>query len=309
VAGFAGMHVCKGVSAMAERLVVKESKGRKKHNFHGRVNYAELTGLYIILAFLAAIFVVPFLWLISNSLKDPTEIFRSPIVWIPAVPKWDNFYRATHDIPFFLYLKNTMTIIVGSLVGSLISNSLVAYGFAKIKWKGRNSLFVILLITMMMPFQVIMIPQFLLFHKLGWIGTFLPLIVPTFFGNAFFVFLLRQFYIGIPNTISQSARVDGANEFVIFSRIILPLCKPALATIAIFTFMNSWNDFLGPLIFLSDDKKYTLAIGIQQIMSVNDPRWNILMAAGVLMTVPVLILFFLLQKYFIQGIAFTGIKG
>lgn len=294
---------------MAEQFVVKTYTGKKKGVLQGRLNYIELSILYFFLAVLTVIYVVPFLWLLSNSLKDPTEIFTVPIKWLPAVPKWNNFYRATHDIPFFLYLRNTLTIIVGCLIGSLISNALVAYGFAKIKWKGRNFLFVILLITMMMPFQVIMIPQFLLFNKLKWIGTFMPLIVPAFFGNPFFIFLLRQFFIGIPNEISQSARVDGANEFMIFSRVVLPLCKPALATIAIFTFMNAWNDFLGPLVFLTNDKKYTLAIGIQQIMSVNDPRWNILMAGGVLMTVPVLILFFLLQKYFIQGIAFTGIKG
>jgi len=287
---------------------VKTNSTRSKQ-FRGRINYIEMTVIYIILGLLTVIYVLPFLWLLSSSLKHPTEIFTNPIIWIPKTLQWDNFYRATHDIPFFLYLGNTMTVVAGCLIGSLISNSIVAYGFAKLKWRGRNALFIVVLITMMIPFQIIMIPQFLFFHKIGWIGTFLPLIVPAFFGNAFFIFLLRQFFIGIPNEISQAAKVDGANEFVIFSRIVLPLSKAGLATVGIFTFLNTWNDFVGPLIFLSSDKKYTLALGIQQIMSVFDPRWNVLMAAGVIMTLPVLILFFLLQKYFIQGIAFSGIKG
>jgi len=293
---------------MAAQLAVKNHKKRKR-TLRGRINYIETGVLYLILLILTFIYVVPFLWLLSSSLKDPTEIFRVPITWIPEKLRWDNFVRATTDIPFFRYLGNTLIIILGVVTGSLISNTLVAYSFAKIEWKGRNALFIIVLITMMMPYQIIMIPQFLFFHKIGWTGTFLPLIVPAFFGNAFFIFLLRQFFVGIPNEISQAARIDGANEFTIFSRIVLPLTKPAITTVAIFAFLNTWNDFLGPLIFLTSDKKYTLAIGIQQIMSVNDPRWNVLMAAGVLMTAPVLLLFFLLQKYFIQGIAFTGIKG
>ncbi len=294
---------------MADQLALKSGAGRRNKNIRGRINYVEMTILYLILALLTVIYVVPFLWLLSSSLKSPTEIFRVPIVWIPEKLQWVNFVRATTDISFFLYLRNTLTIIAGVLIGSLISNTLVAYAFSKIEWKGRNTLFIIVLITMMMPYQIIMIPQFLFFHALGWTGTFLPLTVPAFFGNAFFIFLLRQFFIGIPNEISQAARIDGANEFTIFSLIVLPLTKPAITTVAIFAFLNTWNDFLGPLIFLTSDRNYTLAIGIQQIMSVNDPRWNVLMAAGVLMTVPVLLLFFLLQKYFIQGIAFTGIKG
>jgi len=289
--------------------VIETGKIKSKRMFFRRFDYLEMGIIYFILAILTVIFIVPYLWLLSSSLKDPTEIFKVPIAWIPAVLKWDNFYKATHVIPFFLYLGNTLTIIAWSEIGSLVSNTLVAYGFAKIKWKGRNFLFIILLMTMMMPFQVVMIPLYLFFNKLRWIGTFLPLIVPTFFGNPFFIFLLRQFFIGIPNELLDSARIDGASEFVIFSRIVLPLCKPALAMVAIFTFLFTWNDFIGPLVFLTNSKKYTLAIGIQQIMSVNDPRWNILMAAGVLMTLPVLIIFFLLQKYFIQGITFTGIKG
>lgn len=294
---------------MANQNILRFSNTNRNRNIRGRINYIEMGILYLILALLTLVYIVPFFWLVSSSFKAPTEIFKVPIVWMPETLQWDNFYRATNEIPFFLYLRNTLTIILGVLVGSLISNTLVAYSFSKIEWKGRNTLFVIVLITMMMPYQIIMIPQFLFFHKIGWTGSFLPLTVPAFFGNAFFIFLLRQFFVGIPNEVSQAARIDGANEFVIFSRIVLPLTKPAITTVAIFAFLNSWNDFLGPLIFLTSDKKYTLAIGIQQIMSVNDPRWNVLMAAGVLMTVPVLVLFFLLQKYFIQGIAFTGIKG
>ncbi|MFA9381504.1 MAG: carbohydrate ABC transporter permease, partial [Acetanaerobacterium sp.] len=231
------------------------------------------------------------------------------VVWIPSIPQFQNYVDAVTAFPFVKYLGNTLTVVVCNILGAIISNTLVAYGFARIKWKGRNALFIIVLMTMMLPFQVTMIPLFMVFRQLGWIGTFLPLTATPFFGNAFFIFLLRQFMISIPMELSEAARIDGANEFQIFRKICLPLVKPAITTVAIFAFMNSWNDFIGPLVFLSNNKLYTLSIGIQQIMSINDPRWNLLMAIGVLMTMPVLGIFFLLQKYFIQGISFAGIKG
>ncbi|WP_026486427.1 carbohydrate ABC transporter permease [Caldanaerobius polysaccharolyticus] len=264
--------------------------------------------LYLILVLLAVAYIVPFLWLFSGSLKTTQELFASPPVFIPKKLQWNNYVVALSDFPFFLYLKNTLYIIIVNIIGSVISSSLVAYGFSRIEWKGRDAVFIMVLITMMLPFQVVMIPQFLLFQKFKWIGTFLPLLVPSFFGNAFYIFLLRQFFIGIPFEISQSAKIDGANEFQTFWHIIMPMAKPAITTVVIFTFLFRWNDFIGPLIFLNNNKLYTLSIGVQQIMSANDPRWTLLMALGVIMTVPVLVLFFLLQKYFIQGISFGALK-
>lgn len=271
--------------------------------------YGEITLLYVLLIALALAFLLPFLWLVSSSFKNSTELFASPPIWIPKQLHWENYKIAFGEFPFLLYLRNTLFIAGSCIVGSVISNSLVAYGFSRVEWKGRNVVFMIVIATMMLPFQVTMIPLFIFYQKIGWIGTFLPLIAPAFFGNAFYIFLLRQFFSGIPSELSQSAKVDGASEFRIYWQMILPLSLPALTTITIFTFMHTWGDFIGPLVFLSDNKLYTLSLGIQQIMSDLDPRWPLLMAVGVSMTLPVILIFFLLQKYFIQGIAFTGIKG
>ncbi|WP_453993699.1 carbohydrate ABC transporter permease [Bacillus nitroreducens] len=264
--------------------------------------------VYLILILFSLAFIVPFLWLISGSLKSSSELFANPPVWIPKELKWSNYLEAFTSFPFFLYLKNTIIIVVLTCIGAVLSNSLIAYGFSRIEWKGRDFVFVIVLATLMLPFQVIMVPLFLLFKEIGWIGTFNPLIIPHFFGNAFFIFLLRQFFLGIPKELSEAARIDGANEFTIYWRVILPLSKPILATVVIFQFIDAYRDFLGPLIFLSDSKMYTLSLGVQQIMSQNDPRWGLLMAVGVAMTLPIIVIFFFLQKYFIEGITFTGSK-
>lgn len=261
-----------------------------------------------VLIVVCLLFLIPFLWLILSSLKTPQELFTSPPTWIPHVWDFSNYTRAFTAFPFLLYLKNTLILVFFNILGALVSNTFVAYGFARIQWKGRNVVFVIVLATMMLPFQVTMIPLYILFSKLHWIGTLLPLIVPMFFGNAFYIFLLRQFFMGIPKELSEAARVDGASELFIFSRIVLPLSKAVLTTVAIFTFITTWGDFLGPLIYLNNNQLYTLSLGIQQIMSANDPRWNLLMAVGAAMTVPVIILFFFMQKQFIQGITFGGVK-
>ncbi|MBW7452975.1 carbohydrate ABC transporter permease [Paenibacillus sepulcri] len=270
---------------------------------------AELFVVYVCLILFALCFIIPFFWLIAESLKAPSELFEVPTKWWPETPQWVNFSLVFTSFPFMLYLKNTIIILIPNIIGSVISNSLIAYGFARLDWKYRDRVFVLVLITMILPFQVTMIPLFLLFQQFNWIGTFLPLIVPSFFGNAFFIFLLRQFLLGIPKELSYSAKIDGANEFQIYWKIIMPLAKPVISTVVIFAFLGTWNDFIGPLIFLSDNKLYTLSLGAQQIMGTYDPKWNILMALGVTMTLPVLILFFLLQKYFIQGVAMSGIKG
>ena len=275
----------------------------------GVTHYVELLILYCALGFLVLVYGVPFYWLLISSLKTSTELFTTPVVWFPKNLQWGNYPRAMFSFPFFLYLRNTLTIVLCNIIGSVISCTLAGYGFSRIKWKGRNIVFIIVLMTMMLPFQVIMIPLFMVFQRLHWIGTFLPLTVPPFLGNAFFIFLMRQFFLTIPDALSEAAFIDGAGEFRIFAQICLPLVRPAVTTVAIFAFLHSWNDFTGPFIFMTRDRLYTLAVGVQQVMSNNDPRWNLLMAVGVIMTLPVLIIFFLLQKYFIQGISFEGIKG
>jgi multiple sugar transport system permease protein len=263
----------------------------------------------LILAVLALVFIVPFVWMTLSSLKVPAELFVVPMQWLPKKAQWHNYVRIFNEFPFLQDFRNTMVLVVFNVIGAVLSNTLIAYGFAKIEWKGREALFLVVLATLILPFQVVMIPLFILFHQFHWIGTLLPLIVPAFFGNAFFIFLLRQFYMSIPNELSYAAKMDGAGDFLIYRRVILPLSTPAITTVIIFSFLKTWNDFIGPLIFLSDNKLYTLSLGAQQIMHNLDPKWDMLLTLGVMMTFPVLVVFFVLQKYFIQGIAMTGIKG
>ncbi len=261
-----------------------------------------------LLVILTVIFLGPFAWLVSMSLKPETQVFSPTIVWLPNPVMWSNYAAAINEFPFIRYFTNTMIICVAVVLGSTASSSFVAYGFSRIAWPGRETLFIVVLGTLMLPYQVTMIPLFLQFRSIGWINTYLPLTVPAFFGNAFFIFLFRQFYLGLPAELSDAARIDGCSELGIYGRIILPLSRPVLATAAIFSFIGAWSDFLGPLIYLNDANKYTLSIGIQQVIG-QEPHWTQLMAIGVVMTVPILLLFFFVQRTFIQGISFSGIKG
>jgi multiple sugar transport system permease protein len=270
---------------------------------------AQRVAAHAVLIVLSTLFAVPFIWLVSTSLKPPAQLFKLPLEWIPRPFMWSNYTRATTFIPFFLYLKNTLYITLFNVIATLISCSLVAYGFARIRWPGRDVLFVVLVATLMIPFPVTLIPQFLIFRNLGWIGTPNPLTWPALTGNAFFIFLLRQFYLTIPQELSAAAKIDGANELQIYWQIILPLARPALAAVALFTFMNNWNDFLGPLIYLNDKSQYTLAIGLYGFLSRVKTEWGPLMAAAAIMISPIVVLFFLTQRTFIQGITLTGIKG
>jgi multiple sugar transport system permease protein len=262
-----------------------------------------------VLVAIGLLFLAPLLWMISSSLKANDQLFVAQPIWVPQPPRWENYPKALNYIPFFTYLKNTLFICGMCVIGSLLSCSLVAYGFSRIDWPGREPLFFVLLATMMLPAQVTMIPSFLLFRWLGWYGTYKPLIVPSFFASAFLVFLLRQFFLTIPKELSEAARIDGASEFTTFARVILPLAKPALATVALFTFLSHWNDFLGPLLYLKDQSKYTLALGLQQFLNAYRSEWGLLMAASTVVTVPIIVLFFFTQRTFIQGIAMTGTKG
>lgn len=265
--------------------------------------------IYAALIVTGLLFSTPFLWMLSTSLKAPAQLFRLPPEWIPNPVLWSNYERAVTYIPFFKYLGNTLYIAIFNVIAAVLSCSLVAYGFARIPWPGRNAVFFVLIATLMIPFPVTLIPTFLIFRDLGWINTLHPLTIPSLTGSAFFIFLLRQFYMTIPEELSSAARIDGASEFAIYWRIILPLARPALAVTALFTFLGSWNDFLGPLIYLSDRDLYTLAIGMYGFLSRTRTEWGPLMAAATTMISPIIILFFLAQRTFIQGVTLTGIKG
>jgi multiple sugar transport system permease protein len=267
--------------------------------------YSTILG-HAILILLGLVFIAPFAFMVSTSLKADQQIFTSRIEWIPRPVMWKNYAAALQYFPFWIYLRNTLIICVGSVVGTVISAALPAYGFARLRWKGRDALFILMIATIMLPSQVTLLPQFLMFRSLGWSGTFLPLIVPAFFGNAFSIFLLRQFFLGIPQELSDAARIDGCSEFGILWRIILPLAKPAIATIALFAFMGAWTDFQGPLIYLHDEKLYTLAIGLNSFLGRHGGEWNLLMAASTVVTVPLILVFFFAQRTFVQGIALTG---
>lgn len=247
--------------------------------------------------------------MVSSSLKGNEQLFVPEPAWLPHPVRWDNYPRALTFIPFAAYLRNTLTICVFAVAGSVLSCSLAAYGFSRIEWPGRDALFFLLLATMMLPAQVTMIPSFLLFRWLGWYGTFLPLIMPSSLGSAFLIFLLRQFFLTIPRELSEAARLDGASELTTFVRVMLPLSRPALATVALFTFLHHWNDFLGPLLYLKDQSRYTLALGLQQFLNAYRSEWGLLMAASTVVTLPILVLFLFTQRTFIQGIAMTGSKG
>ena len=252
----------------------------------------------------------PFLWLLTSALKDPANIWLFPPQWIPSPVRWRNFGEALTSAPFPLYARNTLVIVLGNEVGVLLSASLAAYGFARLRFPGRDAIFMLLLSTIMLPWAVVMVPNYVVFKTLGWLDTPLPLIVPHWFGGgAFNIFLLRQFFRTLPADLSDAARIDGSGELGIFARIILPLAKPALAAVAIFTFLQHWNDFMAPLIYLSKPSNLTLSLGLAAFRDVYSTQWHYLMAASVVVVVPSILVFFLAQRHFVQGITMTGMRG
>lgn len=325
---------------------------------------AQIVSVTLLVA-LSAVFMLPFVWMLSTSFKHESRIFPppgKPPQWLPSTDvrdaegrimvwykgqsaaelgvddagrhellladgtsvtalddeveikqqmglHWDNYRRAFAMMNFSQNLRNTLFICYMTVLGTVISSSLVAYSFARIPWKGREAMFVVVLATMMMPYQVTLIPLFSVYSALGWVGSFKPLIVPYFFGVPFYIFLLRQFFKGIPEDLSAAARIDGCNELGIYARIILPLAKPAIATTALFQFLFQWGDFLNPLIYLQDSRQYTLAIALQQFQSQHESAWGPLMAMSTVITLPIIALFFLTQRTFIQGITMSGLKG
>jgi len=264
---------------------------------------------YIIVTLGAFISIIPFLWMLSTSLKTPNEVLLFPPKWIPSRPMFSNYREIFNFLPFFTFIKNSVIVTFASMVGQIISSSLVAFGFGRMRFPGRDALFMVMLSTLMLPYAVTMIPVYVIFRSLGWLNTFKPLIVPAFLGNPFFIFLLRQFIMSIPIELDEAAKIDGCSSFRIFYQIIIPLCKPALTAVVVFSFVGSWNDFLAPLIYLSDIEKYTISVGLRMFQGQYGTYFHLLMAASTVALLPVLILFFFAQRYFIEGITLTGLKG
>jgi multiple sugar transport system permease protein len=273
---------------------------------------------WLVLAGLAVLWITPLLWMLSTSLKMPQDLLGHR--WIPSPIAWHNYVDAFSFGMWDRWWLNSTIITVVSMAGVVLSSSLVAYSFARLRWQARETMFKLVLATMMLPGVVTMIPQFILFAKLPafgfqgsqvWVNTFLPLTVPAFTANAFYIFLLRQFMRGIPNELTEAAKIDGASEIRIWWSIIIPLSKAALAAISIFAFQGAWQDFMGPLIYLQSEYKYTLQIGLRQYEFAfgGSPAWNWLMAASLMVMLPVLIVFLLFQRYFIEGVTLTGLKG
>jgi multiple sugar transport system permease protein len=270
------------------------------------------TAMYALLLGVSAFILLPAGWMLTAALKPDREpVFNlSPEWWPTEFWHWENFNRVlTESMPFLQYTINTSVVVAGNILGILISCSLVGFGFARLRFRGSRILFSILIITMLIPWQVLMVPQFLMFFKIGWYGTYLPLIVPSFGGMAFFIFLIRQYMRTIPRDLDDAARVDGLNTWQIFWRIILPLSTPVLTVCAVFTFLWNWNNLLGPLLYLDSEEKFTVAIGLANIVQRADTPWNLMMAANLLSIIPPVVVYFFAQKKLIGGIASVGLKG
>lgn len=265
--------------------------------------------VYSILILGATFSLLPLFWLTRSSLMTSIQIFEMPPKWIPSPFQFQNYIEALTTIDFFRFFRNTLVITFSCLIGALISSSLAAYSYARLQWPAKNFFFALLMASMMLPGAVTLIPTFIGWTLLDQINTYIPLILPVWFGSAFDIFLLRQFYTSIPKDLDEAAYVDGAGPMTIFLKIIIPLSKPALIVIGLFSFMNSWNDFLGPLVYLNEESKYTMALGLQMFQSLHSAQWHLLMAASTVVILPVIIVFFIGQRYFIEGITLTGLKG
>ncbi len=258
----------------------------------------------------ACVVMLPFAWMLSSAFKAESEIFRAPPQWIPRPIQWQNLAKSLAVLPFGIYYRNTLLITAVTMIGDVLTAAIVAYGFARFRFPGRNTLFVLVLSTLMLPVQVTIIPRFVMFKWLHWVDTFAPLIVPAFFGgSAFYIFLLRQFIMTIPRELDDAAKIDGLGYPAIFRRIIIPLAKPSLAIIAIFSFLYNWNDFFVPLIFLNSESHYTVALGLTSLKGHFFSTINLLMAASLIAMSPCVVLFFIAQRYFIGGVVVTGVKG
>ncbi len=293
-----------GAAAAVVGKPVSRGRGRR-----GRLLRLAVT--YFILTAVALLWIIPFLWLIITSLKPLEQVFAVPPIWVPQPILWRNYVEAmtSEGFPFFRLLGNSMYYSVFSTIGIVISCALSAYGFARMRFWGRDVWFVVLLATMMVPGVVTMIPTYVLFRLVGWVGGYAPLIVPSFFGAAFYIFMLRQFFLTLPWELTESARVDGAGELMIFTRIMVPLIRPALMVVVVFNFLGCWNDFMGPLIYVSDNANFPLSLGLFAFRTKYQTQWHLTMAASLVVTIPMMALFFAAQRQFIEGITLTGLKG
>lgn len=258
-----------------------------------------------------AVIMLPFFWMLSTALKLAEQVYLSPPVWVPIPPQVINFWTALTRVPFHIYALNTAIIVTLVMIGTLLSCSFSAYGFARMQAPGKDLIFMLVLGTLMLPGAVTLVPTYLMFNSIGWVNTFLPLIVPSFFGSAFNIFLLRQFYLTLPVELEDAAKIDGANPYRIWWSIMLPLSQPVLATVAVFTFVATYNDFFTPLIYLSDEKNYTIAVALSFFQGSPriGPQMHLLMAAVTVSILPPLLLFLAAQRYFVRGIVMSGIKG
>ena len=295
-----------------DSLVLPSQRSLNFRKWFRKVRFTTLITLLIIPG--AILFLLPFFWMLSTSLKDPKMVFLMPPEWIPNPIHWDNYYRAMTRLPFGHYALNTIQITVLCLIGHLLTATMVAYGFARLRFPGRDVLFILLISTIMLPSQVTLIPTFIIFRYLGWVDTFKPLIVPDWLGGVpFTVFLLRQFISTIPIEMDEAAKIEGASYLDIYWRIILPLIKPALAAVAIFVFLWNWNDFFYAVIYINSQDKWTLQLALNAIKrNIHDVPFvemEIIMAASIVVMMPCLVIFFTAQRFFIQGIVFTGVKA
>ncbi|KHC92679.1 binding-protein-dependent transport systems inner membrane component [Thermotoga sp. Mc24] len=263
----------------------------------------------LLLLIVTMIYMAPFFWMISTSLKPNYELYEFPPKLIPSEIAFDNYPKALKRFPFFTYFRNSLIITGGAILGTLISCPLVAYGLSIPRWRGRELIFYIILATIMLPSAATLVPTFLIFSKLKLVNTFWPLILPSFFGQPFYIFLIRQFFLSLPRNLFEAAKIDGASEFQIYLKIALPLIRPILVIVALFQFIASWNDYLGPLVYLTDESKYPLALGLPQFLDRYGTLWNQMMAAATIAVIPTLVFFIFAQKQILESIKFTGLKG
>jgi len=298
------------MTAGATHIVIRAYGARRRADRLRRMLVVgRVVVLYLIMATGGSTFLFPFLWMLSTSLKVSTQVWAQPPVWIPNPINFDNYVQAVTAVPTPRYTVNTLIITIVPMIATGLSSAVVAFAFARLDWPGRNVVFGLLLSTMMLPSHVTMIPLFVAFHKVGWVNTFKPLIVPSFFSSAFYVFLLRQFFMGIPKEMDEAAIMDGASPPVIWWRVIMPLSGPVLAAITVFSFIDGWNAFMDPLIYLKSPDKWPLALGLIAFRRRNTALWEQIMAYSLLVMAPCLIVFFYSQRYFIQGITLSGLKG
>jgi multiple sugar transport system permease protein len=261
--------------------------------------------LYLVLVGLCLLVMMPFFWMLLSSLKTNAQLFSLPVRWWVWPLHFDNYTRALSLIPFFAQLRNTVMLSALTVIGNLVSGSFVAYGLSKVDWAGRRLLFAVLIGTMLLPGVVTFVPTYLIFRDLGWLNTYLPLVVPAFLGSPYYIFLFRQFFLTIPESVSEAARVDGASELRIFTKIIVPLSGPAFSTVAVLSFIQAWTEYIGPLIYLNVPNQWTLSLGLSAFLNRYSADWNLMMAAAVVFTVPLVVIFFLANKYFMRGISFN----